>query len=134
LTNLIGNAIKFSPPNTTVSIEVTEIDPILDRATKFDSVRADPATRSRRVRFAIADCGRGIPADKLETIFNRFQQVDSSDSRDKGGTGLGLAICKSIVEQHQGQIWVESDWGRSSTFFFTLPQPMNKNLLPQGTL
>jgi PAS domain S-box-containing protein len=127
LTNLIGNAIKFSPPNTTVSIEVTEIDPLLDRATKFDSVRTDPATRSRRVRFAIADCGRGIPADKLETIFNRFQQVDSSDSRDKGGTGLGLAICKSIVEQHQGQIWVESDWGHNSTFFFTLPQPMHKN-------
>jgi PAS domain S-box-containing protein len=134
LTNLIGNAIKFSPPNTTVSIEVTEIDPILDRVTKFDSVRSDPATRSRRVCFAIGDRGRGIPADKLETIFNRFQQVDSSDSRDKGGTGLGLAICKSIVEQHQGQIWAESDWGNGSTFFFTLPQPMNKTSPSLGTL
>ena len=79
---------------------------------------------SHQVQFAISDRGRGIPTDKLETVFNRFQQVDASDSRDKGGTGLGLAICKSIVEQHHGRIWVESIWGQGSTFFITLPQPM----------
>ena len=124
--NLLGNAIKFSPPNTTVSIEVTEIDAISERLTKFDSVRPDAATPSRQICFAIKDCGRGIPADKLETIFNRFEQVDSSDSRDKGGTGLGLAICKSIVEQHHGQIWAESDWGNGSTFFFTVPHPTSE--------
>ncbi|NJR32167.1 MAG: GAF domain-containing protein [Chamaesiphon sp. CSU_1_12] len=134
LTNLIGNAIKFSPPNSSVSIEMRESDePIPDNSTRFDSARQSTAP-SRRIRFAIKDCGRGIPADKLETIFNRFQQVDSSDSRDKGGTGLGLAICKSIVEQHQGRIWVESDWGKGSTFFFDLPQPMHKNALQPGTL
>ncbi|AFY91332.1 ATP-binding protein [Chamaesiphon minutus] len=134
LTNLLGNAIKFSPPNSSVSIEMREIDePISDRSTRFDSVRPITAP-SRQIRFAIKDCGRGIPADKLETIFHRFQQVDSSDSRDKGGTGLGLAICRSIVEQHQGQIWVESDWGKGSTFFFDLPQPIHKNALQQGTV
>ena len=57
--------------------------------------------------FRVRDEGRGIPADKLESIFERFGQVDVSDSREKGGTGLGLAICRSIVKQHDGQIWVE---------------------------
>ncbi|HEY9901087.1 MAG TPA: ATP-binding protein, partial [Candidatus Sericytochromatia bacterium] len=71
----------------------------------------------------VSDRGRGIPADKLEAIFGRFQQVDASDSRQKGGTGLGLAICRSIIEQHGGQIWVQSTPGAGSTFFFTLPLP-----------
>ena len=73
------------------------------------------------VRFQIRDCGRGIPPEHLESIFDRFQQVDASDSRDRGGTGLGLAICRSIVQQHGGQIWVESILGKESTFCFTLP-------------
>ena len=67
------------------------------------------------------DCGRGIPANKLQTIFERFQQVDVSDSRKKGGTGLGLAICRKIVEQHHGKIWVESVLGQGSTFHVILP-------------
>ena len=71
--------------------------------------------------FQVRDQGRGIPADKLESIFERFQQVDASDSRDKGGTGLGLAICRSIVQQHGGKIWAESEDGEGSTFSFTLP-------------
>jgi two-component system, OmpR family, sensor histidine kinase VicK len=54
-------------------------------------------------------------------IFERFQQVDSSDSRKKGGTGLGLAICRKIIEQHGGKIWAESALGQGSLFSFTLP-------------
>ena len=73
------------------------------------------------VLIAVTDRGRGIPGDKLETIFERFQQVDTSDSRQKGGTGLGLAICRSIVEQHGGKLWAESILGEGSTFFLTLP-------------
>ncbi|HLO48396.1 MAG TPA: PAS domain S-box protein [Kamptonema sp.] len=73
------------------------------------------------VLIAVKDRGRGIPADKLETIFERFQQVDASDSRQKGGTGLGLAICRSILQQHGGRIWAESVLGEGSTFFLTLP-------------
>jgi two-component system, OmpR family, sensor histidine kinase VicK len=68
------------------------------------------------VLVGVKDQGRGIPPDKLETIFGRFEQVDSSDARDKGGSGLGLAICRSIIEQHGGRIWVESTLGAGSTF------------------
>ncbi|MEW6492392.1 MAG: ATP-binding protein, partial [Cyanobacteriota bacterium] len=73
------------------------------------------------VLFKVQDQGRGIPADNLESIFERFHQVDASDSRKKGGTGLGLAICRSIVQQHSGRIWVESNLGEGSCFYFTLP-------------
>jgi PAS domain S-box-containing protein len=118
-TNLLDNAIKFSPPGSSISICATLID---DATVEPESAR--PCTQ--QIQFAIADRGRGIPADKIATIFNRFQQVDASDARDKGGTGLGLAICKSIALQHQGRIWVESRWGQGSTFFVILPQPMDK--------
>jgi PAS domain S-box-containing protein len=88
LTNLISNAIKFSPAGGRVWL--------------WHEQQGD------QVVFRVRDEGRGIPADKLEPIFERFQQVDSSDAREKGGTGLGLAICRSIVEQHGGRIWAES--------------------------
>lgn len=101
LTNLLSNAIKFSPPDATISLTAER--------------------RGDWVLFQVHDRGRGIPADKLETIFGRFQQVDASDSRKQGGTGLGLAICRSIVQQHGGQIWAESILGVGSRFYFTLP-------------
>jgi PAS domain S-box-containing protein len=106
LTNLLGNAIKFSPSPST-------IDAIVELQGDF-------------ALFQIRDRGRGIPRDKLESIFQRFQQVDISDSRNKGGTGLGLAICKSIVEGHGGKIWVESSLGEGSCFYFTLPLDTSK--------
>jgi signal transduction histidine kinase len=103
LSNLVGNAIKFSPPGATVRVT---------------------AERSHgEVLFRVSDQGRGIPPDKLEAIFGRFQQVDSSDARDKGGSGLGLAICRSIIQQHGGRIWAESTPREGSTFTFTLPFP-----------
>ena len=118
-TNLLSNVLKFSEPGGFVSIEAKPLD---DRS---PSVQLVAKSRSQQIRFAVTDRGRGIPDRKLETIFDRFQQVDSSDARDKGGTGLGLAICKSIVLQHQGRIWVESISGHGSTFVVTLPQPIN---------
>ena len=102
LTNLLSNAIKFSPSGSKVWIKVEK--------------------QEKDVLFTIKDQGRGIPQDKLETIFERFQQVDATDSRKKGGTGLGLAICRHIVEQHGGRIWAKSSLGKGSSFFFTLPQ------------
>lgn len=102
LTNLLSNAIKFSSPGGTVWLTV-----------EFN--------QSSEALFQVRDQGQGIPADKLESIFERFHQVDSSDSRKKGGTGLGLAICRKIIEQHDGKIWAESTLGKGSSFFFTLP-------------
>ncbi|MHB8288777.1 MAG: PAS domain S-box protein [Acidimicrobiales bacterium] len=101
LTNVVGNAIKFSPRSATVEVSA--------------QVEGD------HVRFTVEDHGPGIPADQLERVFERFRQVDSSDSRTKGGTGLGLAICRTIVEQHGGRIWAESVLGAGTVFSFTLP-------------
>lgn len=101
LTNLLSNAIKFSPPGGRVTLACERSDEDLV--------------------FSVADRGRGIPAEQLEAVFDPFHQVDSSDAREKGGTGLGLAICRSIVAQHGGRLWVESDLGRGTTFRFTVP-------------
>ena len=108
LTNLLSNAIKFSEANSTVWLSVEQ------SGTDF-------------LQFRVQDQGRGIPEDKLEMIFEQFQQVDVSDSRQKGGTGLGLAICKKIVQEHRGRIWVESRLGEGSTFNFILPLAQKGN-------
>ena len=110
LTNLISNAIKFSPPGTEIHLRSRRID-------------------ANEAEIQVRDSGRGIPEDKLESIFERFHQVDASDSRTMGGTGLGLAICRSIVNQHGGRIWATSTLGQGSTFHFTLPTRPASNLL-----
>ena len=89
ITNLLSNSIKFSPPESTVTLRL----------------EAD----SNSVQLRVSDQGRGIPLEKLDAIFDRFQQVEASDARQKGGTGLGLAICRTIVQQHNGSIWAESN-------------------------
>jgi PAS domain S-box-containing protein len=101
LINLVSNAIKFSGSGETVSISAELSEGM--------------------VLFRVTDQGRGIPGDMLESIFERFRQVDTSDSREKGGTGLGLSICNTIIEHHRGRIWVESKLGEGSTFSFVLP-------------
>jgi len=114
LTNLLSNAIKFSPQGSTVWLSAELI-----RSQGSGSVY--PSSSPDTLLIKVRDQGRGIPSDKIESIFERFQQVDASDSRQKGGTGLGLAICRSILQQHEGRIWAESTLGEGSTFYFTLP-------------
>lgn len=111
-TNLLSNAIKFSEPGDTVWIGAT--------LSENQSIEPQPDAPSYLL-ITFRDEGRGIPEDKLQLIFERFQQVDASDSRNKGGTGLGLAICRNIVQQHNGKIWVQSVLGEGSTFYVLLP-------------
>jgi len=100
LVNLLSNAIKFSPPHRQVFLEVEE--------------------STDAIIFHVRDQGCGIPVNHLESIFERFSQVDASESRQKGGTGLGLAICRTIIQQHGGKIWVKSELTKGSTFSFSI--------------
>jgi PAS domain S-box-containing protein len=102
--NLLSNAIKFSFDNSKISLTAT--------------LEKESLTT---VLVKVQDWGRGIPIDKLDLIFESFQQVDPADFREKQGTGLGLSICRSIVRQHQGQMWVESKLGEGSIFYVRLP-------------
>lgn len=103
LMNLIDNAIKFT-----------------DRGKITISV--DKQSSNDRVVIVVADTGIGIPADKKERIFEEFEQVDGSTTRSHSGTGLGLAITKKLVELHDGEIWVESEPGKGSCFYFSIPR------------
>ena len=103
LLNLLNNAIKFT---TSGAIEMRTA--IYDR-------RDETVT----VHFSVRDTGIGIPSDKLDLIFEAFSQADSTISRKFGGTGLGLAISSRLVALMGGQVWVESEVGRGSTFHFT---------------
>jgi signal transduction histidine kinase/putative methionine-R-sulfoxide reductase with GAF domain len=100
LLNLVGNAIKF-----------TDKGEVAIRASSMNGA----------FTVAVCDTGPGIPAVDQAKIFEEFQQADSSITRKKGGTGLGLSIAKHIIEMHGGRIWVESEPGKGSTFYFTLP-------------
>ena len=100
LMNLAGNALKF---------------------TREGRVEIRVAAEGESLLFAVSDTGIGIPADQIESIFEEFRQADATVSRDFGGTGLGLSITRKLVELHGGRIWVESQAGKGSTFFFSIP-------------
>ncbi|MDB4974748.1 MAG: hypothetical protein JWN48_3089 [Myxococcaceae bacterium] len=102
LINLLGNAIKFSEG-------------------RGAGVTVGAQRAGTQLRFFVRDQGIGIAPEHLERIFERFEQVDQGDTRRYGGTGLGLSISRSLVEMHEGQIWVESQFQVGSTFYFELP-------------
>jgi two-component system sensor histidine kinase VicK len=111
LNELVENAIKFSPPDTTIRLS----------AQPTAAAAGSKPGALEEATILVEDQGRGIPPDQLEHIFDRFQQGDGSDSRKRGGTGLGLALCRSIVEEHGGRLWAENNPERGSRFLFTLP-------------
>ncbi len=103
LINLVSNAIKFTKDGV-VSINVNLVEETESHAT---------------VRFDVEDTGIGIPANRMDLLFKSFSQVDASTTRKYGGTGLGLTISKQITKLMDGQIGVESEEGKGSTFWFT---------------
>ena len=112
LLNLLGNAVKFTERGEVVlRVELERED---------SAVNVNRSSEECVLRFTVSDTGIGIPSDKLDAIFERFTQVDSSTTRRYGGTGLGLAISKRLVELMGGHICVESREGQGSTFAFTL--------------
>jgi signal transduction histidine kinase len=100
LMNLAGNALKF---------------------TRQGRVEIDVRLEDGWLTYRVSDTGIGIPKDEVENIFAEFRQVDTTITREFGGTGLGLSITKRLVEMHGGRIGVESELGKGSRFFFTVP-------------
>jgi len=101
IANLVGNAIKFTPAGNKVSVSIERIE--------------------NAVKLRVADTGRGIPREYHEKIFEKFGQIETQKQRDVSSTGLGLTFCKLAVEAHGGEIGVESELDKGSTFWFTLP-------------
>ncbi|RSD34896.1 MAG: multi-sensor signal transduction histidine kinase, partial [Methanohalophilus sp.] len=102
LYNLFSNAIKFTPEKGKIAIDIDYGD--------------------EDITISVSDSGIGIPPEEQDKIFESFRQLDSNSNRQYQGTGLGLALVKKIIEMHGGQIWVESEVGKGSTFKFTLPR------------
>jgi signal transduction histidine kinase len=98
--NLLSNAVKFAPADGLVDVTTTQAN--------------------GEVRVSVADTGPGIAAEDLDRIFEEFQQTEAG-ARQREGTGLGLALSKRFVEMHGGRIWCDSELGKGSTFWFTLP-------------
>jgi signal transduction histidine kinase len=102
LTNLLDNALKYSPVGSTITIHALEKD--------------------HKLIISIEDQGPGIPTDKIDQIFERFYQVEKGTTKAKPGAGIGLALCTAIVDAHEGRLWAESDGdGQGSTFIVSLP-------------
>ena len=106
VTNLLHNAIKFTPPGGRIRL--------------IAGVSNAPG-REAEVLFEVQDTGIGITKADLPRVFERFYKSDRARTRGQGGTGLGLAIARHIVEAHGGRIWVKSKIGKGSSFFFTMP-------------
>jgi signal transduction histidine kinase len=100
--HLIENALKYSEGPNPVTIKAVD--------------------DGEELRIDIIDKGVGIVSSDIPGIFERFRQVDASSTREHGGTGVGLYLCAQLVRMHNGRIWVDSTWGKGSTFSFTLPR------------
>lgn len=107
LDNLIRNSVDFVP-------------------TREGKILVEAKIKEKNIIFSVHDNGPGIPKEKQSSIFKKFYQIDTSHTRKHGGTGLGLVICKGIAEGLQGKIWLESEFGKGTSFYICLPGPEKK--------
>ncbi len=119
-TNLINNAIKFTPEGGSITVAANSV-----RSGEFPN--SEPRSEENEfdrnfIEISVEDTGIGIPENELDLVFDKFHQIGGSLTRKTGGTGLGLPITKELIEAHKGQVWVESKVGKGSRFMFTLPQ------------
>jgi signal transduction histidine kinase/CheY-like chemotaxis protein len=126
--NLISNAIKFTPFNGSISVHTSILNAKDIDKSKFTRVNRDPTlTKPAKklegdyLHIVIKDTGIGIAEEDIHKVFDKFQQIESSLSREVGGTGLGLAIAKQLIDAQRGEIWVESSLGNGSRFCIILP-------------
>jgi signal transduction histidine kinase/PleD family two-component response regulator len=124
MSNLISNAIKYTPEGGEIRIDATRI---AKSQSPIPTMLSLP--QQHFILVKVSDTGEGIPKDEWERVFDKFHQVEKSLTRKGSGTGLGLPICKKLVEAHQGKIWVESELNKGSQFFFILPLLEKMDLL-----
>ena len=132
LVNLIGNAVKFTEAGeVVVYVKARQVETY--RSTEDSSIfmthARSASTRVCQIEFAVKDTGIGIPNDRLDRLFKSFSQVDASTTRQYGGTGLGLAISQKLSEMMGGRMWVESEVGVGSTFYFTISATVAQELV-----
>ena len=101
INNFISNAVKYSPANTVIHVACTMVNSMAE--------------------VSVADEGIGIRPDDLEKLFERYYRVNDTNTQAIAGFGIGLYLSAEIIQRHDGKIWVESEWGKGSTFFFSLP-------------
>ncbi len=122
-------SLEKEPPHVTINVDKDRCTQVLanliSNALKFSKngseVKVNGIIEAEQIRFNITDNRPGIPDSELPKLFQKFRQLDSSDTRKSEGTGLGLAVSKALVEQHGGHIGVQSKVGFGSTFWFELP-------------
>lgn len=133
LSNLVSNAVKFTQEDGTIKLQAkTVAKPELDNSKIF----IDPSSLETKpkelltggyVQITVEDSGIGIKKEDIPKVFDKFQQIESSLSREVGGTGLGLPIAKQLIDAHRGQIWLESEEGKGTKFSFILPVANQEN-------
>ena len=134
LSNLVSNAIKFTPENGQIKINIEEIKSNSIDTSRFyrdsssvNSIRQKGLLKGDYIRVTVEDNGIGIKEEDIPKVFDKFQQIENSLSREVGGTGLGLPIAKQLLEAHRGEIWLESEFNKGSKFSLIFPVMLPEN-------